>query len=135
MISHAFWGPRGSTWPSWGAILAELEDVPCVLGGSGRFLMDVSHGLGDPVGRESLGIRARAGSGIGFGGPAGRGKPDKRTEGSGSAGMWIGGQGDVQDSEEKTVLYSLGGPWQAGAGGYMYIYIYVYIYNTMCCLI
>jgi hypothetical protein len=41
-----FGGFWGSTWPSWGAILADLEDLPRVLGGSGRFLRDVSHGLG-----------------------------------------------------------------------------------------
>jgi hypothetical protein len=52
-MSHAFCGVLGSTSPSWGAILADLEDLPCVLGGSGRFLRDVSHGLWGPVGRQS----------------------------------------------------------------------------------
>jgi hypothetical protein len=40
-----FGGSRGSTWPSWGAILVDLEDFPCVLRSSGRLLRDVSHGL------------------------------------------------------------------------------------------
>jgi hypothetical protein len=51
-----FGGSWGSTWPSWGAILADLEDVPRVLGGSGRFLRDVPSGLGGPVGRKNKGI-------------------------------------------------------------------------------
>jgi hypothetical protein len=51
-------GPRGSTWPSWGAILADLKDLPCVLGGPGQFLRDVPCGLGGPVGRKSKATRA-----------------------------------------------------------------------------
>jgi hypothetical protein len=79
VILGLFWAILGSTWPSWGAILVDLEDVPCVLGGPGGqlghlgvaswpiwktshafwgvlagFSRDVSHGLGGPVDRESL---------------------------------------------------------------------------------
>jgi hypothetical protein len=93
-----FWAIFGPTWPSGGTILVELEDVPCVLEGpggqlghlgvpswpiwrtshafwgSGRFLRDVSHGLGGSCGPKNKATRALRGSGSGFGGPWGMGE-------------------------------------------------------------
>jgi hypothetical protein len=68
------WGFWGSTWPSWGAILADLKDLLRVLGGPGQFLRDVPRGLGGPVGRKSKATRAPRGFGKAFWGLGGRGE-------------------------------------------------------------
>jgi hypothetical protein len=69
-----FGGSWGSTWPSWGAILADLKDLPRALGVPGQFFRDVTCGLGGPVGLKIKAIRAPRGFGDGFWGLGGKGE-------------------------------------------------------------
>jgi hypothetical protein len=125
------WAILGSTWPSWGAILGDLEDVPSVLGGHGRFVGDVSQGLGGPVGPKNQGPNPPRGSGGGFGVTRGeeKGGINQLTEGWRS--MWI--CGSVYESIYRTVGERLklnasqpDGPSQGGAGGYIYTWTHMY---------
>jgi hypothetical protein len=106
---EVYWGQLGPSWADLRAILGHLgvnlailrchlggfggchtrfggswlvsEGCPARFEGPGRFLRDVSRGLGGPAGRGIKATRAPRGFDHGLRGLGGRGKPDKITEG------------------------------------------------------
>jgi hypothetical protein len=110
----ASWGQLGPSWAGLRAILGHLgvnfaifgyhlggfggrhtrfggswpvsESCPTRFGGPGRFLKDVSHGLGGPVGRQSKATRARRGFEGGFWGPGGNQTREQKVE-----DLWVRG--------------------------------------------